>query len=165
MVWNGNMPQTSSWPWVYVWDILGWLLYSNRIIYSWDGLKWKAPEGAILWTSGLCHNPRFWNLMFSYYFERKPNAFKQTYVNNVFHFFFPHFLHTSYPQMGAPRRNTGGVHWGGPGTRGAVPMPGELGLTGQSWINPNMDQWMITGNLWEIPVTFHVIYVFKHINI
>ena len=46
------------------------------IAYSWDGLKSKAPERAILWTSGLCDNPRFRNLMFSYSFETTPNGFK-----------------------------------------------------------------------------------------
>ena len=82
-VWNGTMPQTTNWPWVYVWDAYCFQTESCvyiyiyiYITYSWDGLKSKAPERAILWTSGLCDNPRFRNLMFSYSFETTPNGFK-----------------------------------------------------------------------------------------
>ena len=83
MVWNGTMPQTTNWPWVYVCDAYcfsNWIMCIQYIYiyiaYSWDGLKSKAPERAILWTSGLCDNPRFRNLMFSYSFETTPNGFK-----------------------------------------------------------------------------------------
>ena len=80
MVWNGTMPQTTNWPCMGL--CLGCLPFFLTescvyyITYSWDGLKSKAPERAILWTSGLCDNPRFRNLMFSYSFETTPNGFK-----------------------------------------------------------------------------------------